>query len=177
MGADRGGFYTHLLIENTLLRLGVHNAERIHSEWQDIRVGDRFRFIPRDYPGPPLPGPVVAGLQKNRTLLMRMGERMGERRCASSTWNFVLDQERHRSTRPLLRSRARSLDVVDRDLGPGMLLGIEQKAEGKPADRSLAERVSISPPQQPSPRPSISLGLQFLLKPVPFVLPPLLLGL
>jgi hypothetical protein len=30
MDADRGGFYTYLRVENTLLRVGVHNADRIH---------------------------------------------------------------------------------------------------------------------------------------------------
>lgn len=150
MGADRGGFYTYLLVENTLLRLGVHNADRIHPEWQDIEVGDRFRFIPKDYPGPPLSGPVVAAIEPNRALLMCMGDKIGER-CASSTWNFVLDEKVEGTTRLLLRSRARSLGVIDRVLGPGifimdrgMLLRIEQRAEGAPTDRSLTERLSFA---------------------------------
>lgn len=58
MGADRGGFYTYLLVENTLLRLGIHNADRIHPEWQDIEVGDHFWFTPEDYPGP-RQGPMI----------------------------------------------------------------------------------------------------------------------
>jgi hypothetical protein len=150
MGADRGGFYTYLLIENTLLRLGVQNADRIHPEWQDIKVGDRFRFIPKDYPGPPLPGPVVAAMEPNGTLLMCMGGKIGEH-CASRTWNFILEQKGEETTRLLLRSRDSGLDVFDRVLGPGisimdrgMLLGIKQKAQGAPADRSLAERISFA---------------------------------
>jgi hypothetical protein len=34
MGADCAGFYTYLFVEDILLRLGVHNADRIHPEWQ-----------------------------------------------------------------------------------------------------------------------------------------------
>ena len=38
MGVGRGGFYNYLFIENNLMRIGVHNADRIHPEWQDIEV-------------------------------------------------------------------------------------------------------------------------------------------
>src|SRR5690606_21607776 len=52
MGVDRAGFYSSLFIENTLLRLGVTNADRIYPEWQDLSVGDRIWFVPEDYPTP-----------------------------------------------------------------------------------------------------------------------------
>ena len=147
MGVDRAGFYNYLFVENTLLRLGVRNADRIHPEWQDIEVGDEFRFKPEGYPGPPLPGPEVAVVQKNRALLMC--DRVGER-CANGTWQFVLSRQKEGATRLLLRSRDGSLDVFDRVLGPGiyvmnrgMLLGIEHNAEGAPSERSLTERISL----------------------------------
>jgi len=39
LGEDRGGFYSYAALER-LLGLRVHNADRIHPEWQDLTVGD-----------------------------------------------------------------------------------------------------------------------------------------
>jgi hypothetical protein len=42
MGQDRAGFYTYEWFENGLLRLNIHNVDRIVPEWQNITVGDRM---------------------------------------------------------------------------------------------------------------------------------------
>jgi len=39
IGEDRGGFYSYSLLERAV-GVDVHNADRIHSEWQDLRTGD-----------------------------------------------------------------------------------------------------------------------------------------
>ncbi len=39
MGADRGGFYSYAWMEN-LFGLQIHNADRIHDEWQQLAEGD-----------------------------------------------------------------------------------------------------------------------------------------
>jgi hypothetical protein len=46
MGQDRAGFYTYEWFENGLLRLNIHNVDRIVPEWQNITVGDRMWFYP-----------------------------------------------------------------------------------------------------------------------------------
>ena len=69
MGVDRAGFYTYLFVENTLLRLGVVEADRIHSEWQDIEVGDHFWYTTENYPGP-RQGPVVTDIAPERALVL-----------------------------------------------------------------------------------------------------------
>jgi len=145
MGADRGGFYTYLLVENTLLRLGVHNADRIHPEWQDIEVGDHFWFTPEDYPGP-RQDPVVVDIESPRALILCEGKSAGD---CPGTWQFVLDEHNDGSTRLLFRDNGSSF--ADRILEPGfvvmnrgMLLGLQQKAEGAPSARSLAEQVSFA---------------------------------
>ena len=51
IGADRGGFYSYEALEN-LAGCQLHNAERIHPEWQQLRVGDGLRVHPKM---PPLP--------------------------------------------------------------------------------------------------------------------------
>lgn len=39
LGEDRGGFYSYAALER-LVGLHVRNADRIHTEWQDLAVGD-----------------------------------------------------------------------------------------------------------------------------------------
>jgi hypothetical protein len=127
------------------MRIGVHNAERIHPEWQDIDVGDHFWFTPKDYPGPSQ-GPVVLDIQKNRALIMCEGRSAKD--CPGS-WQFVLNEQNHRITRLLFRDKGSSLaDLVLEPgfvvMNRGMLLGFEQKAEGEPSARSLVEQVSLA---------------------------------
>ncbi|HSK86479.1 MAG TPA: hypothetical protein VK902_24185 [Rubrobacter sp.] len=145
VGVGRGGFYNYLFVENTLMRIGVSNADRIYPEWQDIEVGDHFWFTPGDYPGP-RQGPVVVDIQKNRALILCEGKSAKD---CPGTWQFVLDEQNDGETRLLFRDKGGS--VSDAVLEPGfvvmnrgMLLGIEQKAECAPSERSLTERVSIA---------------------------------
>src|SRR5215211_3907004 len=109
MGADRGGFYTYLFVENTLLRIGVHNADRIHPEWQDIEVGDHFWFTPKDYPGP-RQGPVVVDIDSHRYLILCEGKSAQD---CPGTWQFVLDEHNDGRTRLLFRDKGSSFaDLV-----------------------------------------------------------------
>jgi hypothetical protein len=137
MGVDRAGLYSYLFVENTLLRLGVTNADRIVPEWQDLKVGDHIWFTPEDYPTPRM-GPVVAALEPNRALILRHGELDGP---CHGTWQFVLDglpdggtrlllRERHSADDPLLATLPNLLlepgyFLMDR----GMLRGIKARAE------------------------------------------------
>jgi hypothetical protein len=50
LGQDRGGFYSHDWLER-LFGDNVHNASRIHPEWQSLRIGDRIRAAQPDYLG------------------------------------------------------------------------------------------------------------------------------
>ena len=136
MGVDRAGLYSYLFIENTLMRLGVINAERIHPEWQDLKVGDHIWFTHTGYE--PRLGPVVARLDPHEALVLRFGE-VGQ--LITGSWQFVLSPTADGGTRFLLRFRS-SADVAfpyslpDRILMPGylvmsrrMLLGIKDRAE------------------------------------------------
>mgnify|MGYP000976189267 CR=1 FL=1 len=46
IGQERAGFYSYQFLEN-LFGCQIHNADRIHAEWQDRRVGDTLRLHPR----------------------------------------------------------------------------------------------------------------------------------
>lgn len=148
MGVDRAGLYSYLFIENTLMRLGVINAERIHPEWQDLKVGDHIWFTPTGYE--PRFGPVVARLDPHEVLVLRFGE-VGE--PITGSWQFILEPTAEGGTRLLLRFRS-SADLAvlyslpDRILAPGylvmsrrMLLGIKDRAEryGRTTDAHTAE--------------------------------------
>ncbi len=49
MGSGRGGAYTYDWIEN-LLGLRMRSADRVHPEWQDLKVGDVL-YSPKEGPG------------------------------------------------------------------------------------------------------------------------------
>lgn len=50
LGQDRGGFYSYDWLERAVGD-DVHNADRIHPEWQDRAVGDLVRATQPDYLG------------------------------------------------------------------------------------------------------------------------------
>ena len=54
IGEDRGGFYSYSLLERAV-GARIHNADAIHPEWQELRVGDTIwlarRYGERRTPG------------------------------------------------------------------------------------------------------------------------------
>ncbi len=127
MGSGRGGAYTYDWIEN-LFGLGMHSAERIHPEWQNLAVGDVI-------PGrESLQGMRVEVLDPERALVTRSED-------GTWVWAFVLEDLGGR-TRLLSRNR---IAMPDPSLGdrigmavmePGslvmerkMLHGIKERAE------------------------------------------------
>jgi hypothetical protein len=152
MGVDRAGLYSLLWVENGLFRLGVSNADRIHPEWQDLKVGDLIAFMPEGYPGGRR-GPVVTELAPDRAFVLCMGN---DPTTCPGTWQFVLNGEWNGTTRLLLRSRssanrsflARLSDLI---LEPGyavmsvaMLRGIRERAER--SARDIAAHADLSSP-------------------------------
>lgn len=139
MGVDRAGLYSYTWVENGLLRLGVTNADRIHPEWQDLKVGDTVAFTPAGYPGGRM-GPRVVELESGRHLVLDSspGAPAG---TVTGTWQFILHKADDGGTRLLLRTRTgpgrpAGLRFMDFLLQPGylvmdraMLLGIKQRAE------------------------------------------------
>jgi hypothetical protein len=137
MGVDRAGLYSLLWVENAVFHLGVKNADRIHPEWQNLKVGDMVAFMPEGYPGGRR-GPVVTEIEPNRALVLCLGDDPAH--CPGS-WQFVLEGQWNGSTRLILRSRT-SADrsfwsrLPDLILEPGyavmntaMLLGIKDRVE------------------------------------------------
>ncbi len=56
LGADKAGMYSYTWLEN-LIACPQTNADRIHPEWQDLKVGDPVRCAPRAAVPPPSRSP------------------------------------------------------------------------------------------------------------------------
>ena len=119
LGQDRGGFYSYAWLEN-LAAADIHNADRIHPEWQQRKVGDIVRLSP--YIGLP-----VAVFEPKRALLLK-------------GWGaFVLEPVDTHTTRLLARNRtpcgwsallsALFIELPHFIMERKMLLGIKARAE------------------------------------------------
>ena len=128
MGPGRAGAYTYDWIEN-LFGLGMHSADRILPQFQDLKVGDAQRLGKR--------GPVlrVSVLEPERALVMRSDD-------GNWIWGFILVREgtgtrlisRNRIAVPGAPPAVRALNTYLMEPGSlimerRMLLGIQQRAE------------------------------------------------
>lgn len=104
IGVDRGGMYSYDWLEN-LFGLRVHTVDRIVPEYQNVAVGDFWRFTPRDYFLNPGPGLYVRELQPDRAVALCFGIEGKAGDPCIDTWQFVLEPQSDGSTRLLLRSR------------------------------------------------------------------------
>jgi hypothetical protein len=131
MGQGRAGFYTHEWIEN-LLGANIHNADRVVSAWQQLKLGDTVRLTPDPYFGRPGQLMTVAH-RPERALVFRQTPPNG----SPASWAFLLRPEDHGRTRVVMRRRGGGPTLFDRVMAPGyalmdrgMLHGLRQRAEG-----------------------------------------------
>ena len=133
VGEDRAGFYSYDWLEN-LFGARIHNADRVHPEWQSLHTGDLVRAVPPGYLGGALdemPGWRVAALQPGHWFVLQ-------------GWGaFVVEPVDAANSRVIVRTRYRDETwwgpVVSRlAFGPvhfvmerRMLLGIRDRAEGR----------------------------------------------
>ena len=129
MGAERGGMYTYSWFETNILRCELVNADRIHEEWQGLKVGDKVKMCPGDW-GPP--AYEVALVMPNRAIVM--GHQ--EKGRWSDIWQFVLVSQADGPTRLLARGRDTKTGTIWDVIRPGqfimergMLLGIKERVE------------------------------------------------
>jgi hypothetical protein len=131
LGQDRGGFYSYAWLER-LVGDDIHNADRIHPEWQTLHEGDLVRAVQPDYLGGifgPSVGWCITRLEPNRVLVL-------------GGWGAFVLEPVGDSTRLIVRSRgANEPNVALAPFGllvfePAhfimqrrMLLGIRERAE------------------------------------------------
>ncbi|MBK9178819.1 MAG: hypothetical protein IPM45_04480 [Acidimicrobiales bacterium] len=146
MGQEKGGLYSYEWLEN-LIGCGLHNADRIVPEWQDVDEGDSFRLVREGYPVD-LAFEVVC-VQPGRALVLgaRSDDDPGElmaRGLAYPSWAFVLEPIDDDRCRLVVRWRSDYLPTVAGRLGNQyalepvhfvmerrMLLGIKERAEAR----------------------------------------------
>jgi hypothetical protein len=131
MGQDRAGFYSHDRLER-LAGAGIHNADRIHPEWQALRVGDLMRTYCPVQRFEPL-GSWVIALEPERLLVLRSN-------AGDWSWTLHLEALEDGRTRLLSRERARAdglkrlfrllcFEPVHFVMETGALHGIRDRAE------------------------------------------------
>jgi len=103
IGVDRGGMYSYDWLEN-LFGLKVHTVDRIVPAFQEVQVGDFWRFTPKAYVLNPGPGLYVQALLKNEAVLLCFGMEGQQEEACIDSWQFVLVPQADGSTRLLLRS-------------------------------------------------------------------------
>ena len=151
LGAEKGGMYSYSWFETNILKCELINADRIHEEWQGLKVGDQVKMCPGDIGPPPYE---VAIMEPNSVIVIGHYEN-GE---WSDTWHFVLIPNTDGTTRLVLRSRDAKVGWFWDVLRPGefimvrgMLLGIKERAE------QLAQTGYMPPQATPTPEVFIPL--------------------
>lgn len=135
IGQGRGGFYSYTSLEN-LVGCQIANADRIHPEWQDVKVGDLVRLHPK---APPIP---IVVMQSGHALVL--GGKSGPEvpGFPSITWAFIVEPVGTGQTRLLIRSRSSfsptagqyltnkyALEPIHFIMERRMMLGIKERAE------------------------------------------------
>jgi hypothetical protein len=138
LGQGRGGFYSYDVLEN-LVGCDIHSADRVVSQWQDLKVGDQVKLHPEV-------GLDVAMVEPGRALVLRGGVPMGATPPPYDfTWAFVVRERPEGTTRLLVRERyaytqrwapllVEPVAVVAFVMTQRMLRGIRDRAErgGRP---------------------------------------------
>jgi hypothetical protein len=127
LGAGRGGLYSYTAFES-LINCPLVNADRIHDEWQDLKVGDKVEMCPNGVP----PAYVIAQIVPDEAIVMGHQEN-GE---WVDLWQFILVPQADGSTRLILRTRTMMVggfwDVIHPGvfvMERGLLLGVKERAE------------------------------------------------
>jgi hypothetical protein len=132
MGAEKGGMYSYSWFETNVLRCELINADRIHEEWQGLKVGDKVKMCPGNW-GPP--AYEVARIVPDQTIVLGHQEN-GQ---WSDVWQFVLVPQENGTTRFIIRGRNTLTGMMWDIIRPGefvmmrgMMLGIKERAESRP---------------------------------------------
>lgn len=135
MGQRRGGFYSYDVLER-VAGLGIENADRIHSEWQDVEVGETIYLSPSA-------AMIVTEIEpEDRLVLFREAPVPGADAPMRWSWAFVLQPIGAGQTRLLVRTRVAGqpsgglvwalevpIELLHFVMERGMLQGMKQRAE------------------------------------------------
>ena len=125
LGQNRGGFYTYDMLEN-LMGLGIHSADAIRPEWQDVHAGEDYVTLDAD-------GQMkmtIAVLEPERAFVIRSGAPGQPPQGPGSffrgelawSWGFYLAPLDVRTTRLIIRCRGAWADTLTARLAKPVLL-------------------------------------------------------
>jgi hypothetical protein len=153
LDATRGGWYSYAWLETNLLRCPMVNADRIHPEWQDLKVGDEVHMCPNEPAPPPY---IVAQIHPGQAIVMGHQED-GE---WVDLYQFVIVPQADGSSRLIIRTRTMMVGGFWTIIHPGvfimergMLLGIKERAE------RLAQTGGLPPVNEVTPTPEVFIPL------------------
>jgi hypothetical protein len=132
IGEDRGGFYSYSWLERAV-GARIHNANTVHSEWQELHVGDTI-WLARHY-GKKARQVVAAVKPKSHLILMSQEDfdRVQRGEKASGAWAFYLRRE-NGWTRLLVRGSGGAVghavfDIPHFVMEQKMMRGIRDRAQ------------------------------------------------
>lgn len=131
IGEDRGGFYSYDWLER-LVGTRIHNADTVHPEWQNVKVGDPV-WLARRYGSNGCQ--VVAAVEPESHLVLMSRadfERVQRGEKAVASWAFYL-RPQNGATRLLARGTGgvagmAFFDIPHFVMERGMLRGIGKRA-------------------------------------------------
>lgn len=131
IGEDRGGFYSYDWLER-LVGTHIHNADTVHPEWQNVKVGDTV-WLARRY-GRNASQVVAAVKPQSHLVLMSRPDfdRVQRGEKADASWAFYL-RPQNGATRLLARGTGgvagmAFFDIPHFVMERGMLRGIRERA-------------------------------------------------
>jgi hypothetical protein len=140
---NKGGFYSYEWLEN-LVGCQIHNAEQIHPEWQDLKMGDGLTLHPS------VPGLPVAQLEPGQAFVIYAGPKMAGSQAIPNppeglaiSWLFMVTAVDEKTSRFISRWRVAYKPgfVNEMTMGRGllepiasvmdrrMLIGVRDRAE------------------------------------------------
>jgi hypothetical protein len=141
IGEDRGGFYSYSVLERAV-GADIHNANTIHPEWQDVRIGDTV-WLARRY-GDAARQVVAAVAPGSHLVLMSPQdfEQVQQGMRASGAWGFYL-RRKDGWTRLIARGSGGAVghlafDVPHFLMEQKMMRGIRDRAEQTRRDQVYA---------------------------------------
>jgi hypothetical protein len=144
LGAEKGGMYSYEWFETNILRCELINADRIHPEWQNLKVGDPMKMCPGTSGPPPYE---IAIIEPNRSIIMGHKENSDW----IEIWQFHFIPQEDGTTRLVIRSRNAAegwfWDVIrpgEFIMMRGMMFGVKERAE------ALAKAGGLPPSPPPA---------------------------
>jgi hypothetical protein len=138
VGWERGAFYSYNRIE-ALFGMDLHNAERIHPEWQNLEIGDTM-WMSHPRMKALFPETKAVTIDPHRALVFAIHGPDGTDGAPTGAWSFVLNPIDETSTRLISRLQVSTPSLV----GKLVFYGFEEPAHFIMQDgmfRGLKERL------------------------------------